>query len=94
MELVTATQIEPMGKKSTSLYEKIVEGYRISVKSKRKNGTGLVFQPYNNICIALQFWLDDEPSCCFFPVLSFSEMVNWDGEGYEAIFMGSDAKVF
>jgi hypothetical protein len=95
MELVTATKIEPLGKKATSLYEKIVEGYRISLTpgSKRKDGTGLVFQPYDMLCISNQYFLDAQPSCCFFPILSFTEMLNWNGEEYEAIFMGSNAKV-
>ena len=93
MELVTATKIEPLGKKPTSLYEKMNEGYRLTPSSIRKDGTGLVFQPYDILCIANQCFLDTQPSCCFFPILSFTEMLNWNGEEYEAIFMGSNAKV-
>ena len=93
MELVTATKIEPLGKNTTSLYEKMNEGYRLTPSSIRKYGTGLVFQPYDILCIANQCFLDTQPSCCFFPILSFTEMLNWNGEEYEAIFMGSNAKV-
>ena len=54
-----------------------------------------MYQPFNTIAMHChwQYLLDDEPSCCFLPALSFSEVLNWDGEDYEAIFMGSEAEV-
>ena len=93
MELITGEKIEPLGKKATSFFEQIVEGFRDSLNSDRKDGTGLVFQPYNIICMACQYFLDDGPGCCFFPVLSLIEMLKWDGEDYEVIFMGSEPRV-
>ena len=92
LQSILDVRIEPKNAKFQLIYEKIVEGYRLT--SKRKNGTGLIYQPYNNIALAQQgLWFDEKPSVSFFPILSFSEMVNWDGEEYEAIFMASEADV-
>ena len=92
LQPILAVKIEPKQSKSTFLYEKMVEGFRRTVNSDRTDRSGLIFQPYNNICLKGQaIWFDEKPSCCIFPILSFSEMVNWDGAAYEAIFMGSEA---
>jgi hypothetical protein len=93
MELIVAERIKALGKKAGSLFESIIEGYRNSLQSDREGRTGLLYQPYNNVAISCQYLLDDQPSCLFFPALSFVEMLSWDGEEYEAIFMGSEARV-
>ena len=67
MELIIAERIEPLGKKVTSLFESIIEGYRNSLEFNREDGVGLLYQPYNTVAICNQYLLDNQPSCLFFP---------------------------
>ena len=72
----------------------LVEGFRNSKPgSIRKEGTGLIYQPMNHIAMAGQgTWLDRHPSVGFFPLLSLNQMLLWQGEPYEAIFVAADGR--
>lgn len=68
--------------------QKLIHGSRRNLGIPRTAHTGLKHFPCNRILLRSQSFFDgDNAGLLIVPILSLDEVKNWNGEGYQAIFM-------